>query len=81
MDNLSQTFIHTATTNNLYWSYGTHPDWAFDCRMWTYYYNKNRKRFIPTCIGQGNTLEEAIQDCLNKFAKVQDNWRSQGYIK
>jgi hypothetical protein len=80
MENLKDCLLKVASTNALYWSYGSHPDWKFDCRVWKYVKNKNGKRRIPTVIGQGASLEDAIKDCLEKFERYKAEWINKGYI-
>lgn len=77
----NEKLLEISAKYNLHWSFGTHQEWVFDCRLWTYYYNKNKKKFIPTVIGQGLTLESAIADCLEKFQVIKETWQKKEYIK
>ena len=58
-----------AEFNGYYWSCGTHPEWKFDARVWKYKYVRERGRDvrkIPTRIGFGDTLDEAVEMCISK---------------
>lgn len=55
-----------AEANDYYWSLGTHPEWKCDARVWKPYIDRLGKRRCPTRIGFGNSLEEAVEMCLNR---------------
>lgn len=46
-----------------FWSYGSHPEFQFECRIW------RRLKFakIEIYIGIGNSLESAIDNCYKRF--------------
>jgi len=52
--------------DGFYWSYGSHPELKFHCRVW-----RRLKTFprIEIYIGTGNSLNEAILDCREKYEK------------
>lgn len=62
----AQKLIDYANENNYYWSVGTHPEWKYDARVWQRYIDRWGKGRMPTRIGFGNTLDEAIEMCLSK---------------
>ena len=55
-----------AEKEGYFWSLGTHPEWKYDARVWKPYKDRLGKRRIPTHIGIGNSLQDAVLMCISK---------------